>query len=153
VFHIPGGKDLYYQVCCRHRRPTVSSCRQCHLIDSVTSTLTLAPLGCGQVLGHAWDHETKDFKVVYRPLYHCGHKPDGYEAHIMAISHFSRWDTKFKRIPNSQVPKEALSRVLPGPFWADGEWEAGSWTTPNDLAPSSPKRVGLSGLGTRSHHP
>lgn len=24
-----------------------------------------------QVLGHAWDHEVKDFKVLYRPLYHC----------------------------------------------------------------------------------
>ena len=124
-----------------------------------------------QVLGHAWDHETKDFKVVYRPLYHCGHKVDSYEAHVLAVSHFSRWDTKFQRIPSSQVPREVLGRVLPGPFWADAEWEAGPWTVPVNLVTprsgllpgASPQpsvgqyleapKSGLSGVGTRSHFP
>lgn len=118
--------------------------------------------------------------MVYRPLYHCPHKVDGYEAHVLAVSHFSRWDTKFKRIPYTQVPAGALKRVLPGPFWADEDWEGGPWTQPVNLvtpraadttadnmgsaerSPMSPisvgqymqtPRSGPSELGTRSHFP
>ena len=58
-----------------------------------------------QVIGHAWDHEVKDFKVVYRPLYHCTAKPDRFEAHYMAVSHFSRWEEKFRKVPEEEMDK------------------------------------------------
>jgi hypothetical protein len=79
-----------------------------------------------QVLGHAWDHEVKDFKVVYRPLYHCEAKPGSFPAHTLAVSHFSRWEQKFARVRFdseaqfcARVPAEVRARILPGPFWHD----------------------------------
>ncbi|CAD7933350.1 unnamed protein product [Amoebophrya sp. A25] len=82
-----------------------------------------------QVLGHAWDHEVKDFKVIYRPLYHCTAKPDRFQAHYMAASHFSRWESKFNKVLLSTwedfetfIPPEVRKLVLPGPFWVDPEW-------------------------------
>ena len=75
-----------------------------------------------QVLGHAWDHQTKDFKVIYRPLYHCPSAVDRFEAHVLAASHFERWDDKFKRVPLSSLPAAAARLVLPGPFVHDPEW-------------------------------
>ena len=75
-----------------------------------------------QVLGHAWDHQTKDFKVIYRPLYHCPSAVDRFEAHTLAASHFERWDEKFKRLPFSHLPAAAARLVLPGPFVHDPEW-------------------------------
>ena len=55
------------------------------------------------LVGHAWDHEVKDFKVVYRPLYHCTAKEDRFEAHCMAVSHFSRWEEKFRPVPPAEL--------------------------------------------------
>ena len=75
-----------------------------------------------QVLGHGWCHETKDFKVIYRPLYHCPSAVDRFEAHVLAASHFERWDDKFKRVPLSSLPAAAARLVLPGPFVHDPEW-------------------------------
>ena len=75
-----------------------------------------------QVIGHAWDHQTKDFKVIYRPLYHCPSAVDRFEAHVLAASHFERWDDKFKRVPLSSLPAAAARRVLAGPFVHDPEW-------------------------------
>ena len=75
-----------------------------------------------QLLGHAWDHETKDFKVIYRPLYHCEAKSDSFEAHVLAASHFSRWEEKFQRVSYAEVPASVRAWVLPGPFVHDPEW-------------------------------
>ena len=75
-----------------------------------------------QVIGHAWDHQTKDFKVIYRPLYHCPSAVDRFEAHMLAASHFERWGDKFKRVPLSSLPAAAARRVLAGPFVHDPEW-------------------------------
>ncbi|KAK3286892.1 hypothetical protein CYMTET_5576 [Cymbomonas tetramitiformis] len=102
-----------------------------------------------QVLGHAWDHEIKDFKVVYRPLYHCVSEPARFEAHVLAVSHFSRWESKFNRVPLKTLPAAARRRVLAGPFTWDSKWPA----LPEHAA-SLPKGVrSRSGLGTRSHEP
>ena len=35
-----------------------------------------------QWLGDAWDHDSKDFKPCYRPLYSCDAKADRFEAHV-----------------------------------------------------------------------
>jgi hypothetical protein len=59
-----------------------------------------------QKLGEVWDHETKDFKVFYKPLYSCAAKPGSYEAHALATSTFERWTRKF--IPISQLPSDHL---------------------------------------------
>jgi len=48
-----------------------------------------------QFLGHAWDHETSDFKVLYVPLYSVKSKDSCYESHTVAVTHFKRWDEKF----------------------------------------------------------
>lgn len=98
-----------------------------------------------QMLGHAWDHEVKDFKVVYRPLYHCVAGCHRFEAHHLAVSHFSRWE-RFRRLDPDEVnslPPAVLSRLLPGPFWFDPDWDYDALTTP---VPTS-----RSGLGHRSH--
>jgi hypothetical protein len=57
-----------------------------------------------QKLGEVWDHETKDFKVFYKPLYSCEAKPGSYEAHSLAVSTFERWIRKF--IPISRLPSD-----------------------------------------------
>eukprot|EP00239_Pterosperma_sp_CCMP1384_P001642 CAMPEP_0197844766 /NCGR_PEP_ID=MMETSP1438-20131217/1742_1 /TAXON_ID=1461541 /ORGANISM="Pterosperma sp., Strain CCMP1384" /LENGTH=362 /DNA_ID=CAMNT_0043455729 /DNA_START=67 /DNA_END=1155 /DNA_ORIENTATION=+ len=102
-----------------------------------------------QVIGHAWDHEVKDFKVVYRPLYHCDAAKDRFEAHTMAVSHFSRWEEKFKRVPAHEIrrlPKSVTTLILDGPFDFDPEWSQCRRTLP-----ASPTISQRSGLGTRSH--
>jgi uncharacterized protein YqfB (UPF0267 family) len=50
-----------------------------------------------------WDHETKDFKVLYKPLYRCGSKPGSFEAHHLAVSTFIRWESKFIHLPNCRL--------------------------------------------------
>jgi hypothetical protein len=75
-----------------------------------------------QELGHAWDHETSSFKVIYRPLYHCEAKPNRFEAHALASSHFSRWEEKFQRVSLWSVPLSVRRLVLPGPFTLDPDW-------------------------------
>lgn len=51
-----------------------------------------------QKLGEVWDHETKDFKVLYKPLYCCNSKVGSFEAHHLATSTFERWEGKFTRV-------------------------------------------------------
>jgi hypothetical protein len=105
-----------------------------------------------QVLGHAWDHEVRDFKVVYRPLYHCTAQPERFEAHTLACSHFSRWEEKFRGplepAELSTLPEAVRALLLPGPFVSDPSWV---W----DLHTSAlPAGCGTrSGLGLRSHEP
>ena len=63
-----------------------------------------------QVLGHAWNHEKKDFDVVYRPLYHCDAAEGRFEGHVLAVSHFSRWDAKFERVADlATLPASAAA--------------------------------------------
>ena len=107
-----------------------------------------------QVIGHAWDHEVKDFKVVYRPLYHCTAKPDRFEAHYMAVSHFSRWEEKFRKVPDEEmdkIPKEVQEKILPGPFWKDDAWTLSAGTVKTSIGLKDEKTKNISGLGTRSH--
>eukprot|EP00439_Symbiodinium_sp_Y106_P033688 s442_g4.t1 len=75
-----------------------------------------------QVLGHAWDHFRRDFCVVYRPLYHCEAKEGSFEAHVLATSHFERFDEKFRRVDFDAMSMDARSLALPGPFWHDKFW-------------------------------
>ena len=100
-----------------------------------------------QLLGTAWDHEVKDFKVVYRPLYHCTAKEGRFEAHTLAVSHFSRWESKFKRVTDpAMMPAATADLLLPGPFAFDPLWGCSTAATPYLCC--GPNR---SGLGTRSH--
>lgn len=96
-----------------------------------------------QVMGHVWDHEAKEFKVLYRPLYHCEFKPDRFEAHVLAVSHFERWERLFRSCAVSSLPAEARARILPGPFYSDIDWSYNGDTTPAVATKS--------GHGTRSH--
>ena len=104
------------------------------------------------MLGHAWDHEVQDFKVVYRPLYHCSSKEGSFEAHVLAVSHFSRWEDKFVRVKGpdggfhsvpAALPAEARELLLAGPFVKDPQWGLPARTAPVDATES--------GLGHRSH--
>ena len=116
-----------------------------------------------QLLGHAWDHEVKDFKVIYRPLYHCPAAADRFEAHVLAASHFSRWDEKFRLLTPEEVaelPREVRSLLLPGPFWFDPKWTASGLTTPVPLMETADAGGQMqtrrhprtrSGFGRRSH--
>ena len=61
-----------------------------------------------QKLGEVWDHETKDFKVMYKPLYACGNKEGSFEAHHLAVSTFERWERKFTKVQDS----ETLSKII-----------------------------------------
>jgi len=99
-----------------------------------------------QVLGHAWDHEAKDFKVVYRPLYSCAAKPGRYEAHLLACTDFSRWEGKFERVADlTTVPPGAARLILAGPFALDPRWPYPDRTRPTAAS--------ARGLGARSHRP
>ena len=88
---------------------------------------------CGQYyqkIGEAWDHEVKQFKVVYRPLYHCPREAERFEAHYMAVSHFSRWEEKFRPCDVCDMDKTSLGYLLRGPFWRDPAWKVSSRTRP-----------------------
>ena len=102
-----------------------------------------------QVLGHAWDHEVKDFKVVYRPLYHCPASAGRFEAHALATSHFSRWESKFNRMDPAtlmaDLPPAAAALLLRGPFVHDPQWELSSAATPTGAPPGATR----SGFGSR----
>eukprot|EP00966_Prymnesium_polylepis_P316359 7309925-Prymnesium_polylepis.1 len=83
-----------------------------------------------QELGHAWDHEAREFKVIYRPLYHCEASHGRFEAHVLAASHFSRWEDKFKRVSAAELPAAVAAWLLPGPFFHDPEWTFASRSAP-----------------------
>ena len=113
-----------------------------------------------QVLGHAWDHEVKDFKVVYRPLYHCPAAKGRFEAHVLAVSHFSRWEDKFRQCTAEEIealPASVSSLLLPGPFWMDPLWTAPAITAPVPAGTDADGRPSQgstrSRLGRRSHDP
>jgi predicted metalloenzyme YecM len=103
-----------------------------------------------QILGHAWDHQIKDFKVVYRPLYHCAAAEGRFEAHTLACSHFERWDAKFRRLSPeevAQLPAPAAAMLLPGPFTFDPAWSHACKSLP--LPPGTASRSGVG--ASRSH--
>jgi hypothetical protein len=105
-----------------------------------------------QLLGHAWDHETKDFKVIYRPLYHCKAAEGRFEAHTLASSHFSRFESKFQAVSWAQVPNEAKAFVLHGPFSYDPSWSFSADSNPLPMHGASHNRSGIPSV-TRSHQP
>ena len=39
-------------------------------------------------------------------MYHCTAKPDRFEAHVLAVSHFSRWEEKFRKVDLKDKVKE-----------------------------------------------
>eukprot|EP00930_Biecheleria_cincta_P093040 TRINITY_DN83176_c0_g1_i1.p1 TRINITY_DN83176_c0_g1~~TRINITY_DN83176_c0_g1_i1.p1 ORF type:complete len:181 (+),score=32.54 TRINITY_DN83176_c0_g1_i1:24-545(+) len=117
-----------------------------------------------QALGHAWDHFRRDFCIVYRPLYHCDAKENRFEAHVLATSHFDRFESKFRRVEFAELDLPARSTALPGPFWMDKAWglpdrsaavqgaEAAKALQRDFLASSEGVRSETtSGYGTRSH--
>lgn len=65
-----------------------------------------------QKVGEVWDHETKDFKVLYKPLYTCGSKYGSFEAHHLAVSTFTRWKSKFKKV-NIQLEASEVLKCHP----------------------------------------
>eukprot|EP00933_Yihiella_yeosuensis_P032983 TRINITY_DN26678_c0_g1_i1.p1 TRINITY_DN26678_c0_g1~~TRINITY_DN26678_c0_g1_i1.p1 ORF type:complete len:377 (-),score=38.48 TRINITY_DN26678_c0_g1_i1:554-1639(-) len=104
-----------------------------------------------QEMGHAWCHEAKDFKVLYRPVYHCVAAEGRFEAHRLAVSPFPRWESKFRRLNASEVPAEIAAALLPGPFYNDPEWIFAEVSHPLPAA-SRHTRSAL-GSTTRSHEP
>ena len=101
-----------------------------------------------QRLGDAWDHETKQFKVVYRPLYHCEAACGRFEAHVLATSHFSRWEEKFKAVDTSSLPPAVAALLLAGPFVLDPEWQHERLSAPFPAGVSTSR----SGLACRRSH-
>ena len=68
-----------------------------------------------QKIGEVWDHETKDFKILYKPLYCCPSKTGSYEAHHLATSTFERWNRKFSLVRSCDIeslPAEVKSHVV-----------------------------------------
>lgn len=65
-----------------------------------------------QKLGEVWDHETKDFKVLYKPLYACGSKEGSFEAHHLAVSTFERWERKFTKVQDPETLSEVQKHFL-----------------------------------------
>ena len=110
-----------------------------------------------QKLGDAWDHEVKDFKALYRPCYPCGAKKGSYEAHVLAVSHYKRWDKGFVKVSYEDLDERGRSYVIKAPR----VWHDPAWPYPADVAPvasATPARVvattdaaTASGRGTRSH--
>merc|ERR1711957_23530 len=112
----------------------------------------------------AWDHFRRDFCVVYRPLYHCEAKTDRFEDHVLATSHFDRFDSKFRKISYYDLDMGAKAMALPGPFWRDDSWGLPHHTVPIQgtaevlaaqdefyTKAASLRTSATSGHGTRSH--
>jgi hypothetical protein len=127
-----------------------------------------------QKLGEVWDHQTKDFKVLYKPLYNCS--PEGgvglvgrFEAHMLAVSHFSRWQSKFEpnRVSAATIPAEAKSYLVdPAALSSGPTWSYLVETVPVEavaiptglsesghLPPINKNSATLSGWGSRTHDP
>ena len=64
-----------------------------------------------QKLGEVWDHEVKDFKVLYKPLYNCENKKGSFEGHHLATTSFERWNRKFQSI--NSLNNETENHPLP----------------------------------------
>lgn len=65
-----------------------------------------SPTKLYQFLGHCWDHETSDYKVLYVPLYKVKPKDSRYDSHTVAVTHFERWDEKFVRVEDTKLTEE-----------------------------------------------
>ena len=122
-----------------------------------------------QKLGEVWDHETKDFKIFYKPLYNCGSKVGSFEAHYLAVSTFERWNSKFHFVSDlSSIPAEVTPFIVPQ--IATAQLANGNTAFPlttnvipppiaankgSVQVPSLPSKIlgTSSGYGTRSHVP
>ena len=89
-------------------------------VPCVTTMTSIYTLGGKfyQKLGEVWDHETKDFKVLYKPLYCCGSKSGSFEAHHLAVSTFNRWELKFTQVTdeNVRLPSDVMKHLVPPTF-------------------------------------
>mmetsp|Transcript_21407 Transcript_21407/g.44569 ORF Transcript_21407/g.44569 Transcript_21407/m.44569 type:complete len:204 (-) Transcript_21407:36-647(-) len=65
-----------------------------------------SPTKLYQFLGHCWDHETSDYKVLYVPLYKVEPKDSRYDSHAVAVTHFERWEEKFVRVEDVKLTEE-----------------------------------------------
>eukprot|EP01060_Flectonema_neradi_P012923 TRINITY_DN19720_c0_g1_i1.p1 TRINITY_DN19720_c0_g1~~TRINITY_DN19720_c0_g1_i1.p1 ORF type:complete len:212 (+),score=18.93 TRINITY_DN19720_c0_g1_i1:51-638(+) len=106
-----------------------------------------------QVLGHAWDQETKDFTIVSRPLFHCKAQLDSHEAFLMMTSKSQFFESVSSY---DELPANAQDLALCGPFQYDPEWKYN--TVPTSLKNSTPavitpakSNISCSGFATSSH--
>ena len=100
-----------------------------------------------QWLGDAWDHDSKDFKPCYRPLYSCDAKADRFEAHVLAVRSFEKWEQMFAPCTYEELSLEARRFVVLEPnLLKDPDWPF-PWLT----SPVPPGATTDSGHGSRSH--
>ncbi|GMI05901.1 hypothetical protein TrRE_jg10647 [Triparma retinervis] len=78
------------------------------------AALILSIIALVKLLGHAWDHETSDFKVLYVPLYAVEHKDSRYDSHTVAVTHFERWEEKFVPVKDTLLTEEQRSHLWNG---------------------------------------
>jgi non-canonical (house-cleaning) NTP pyrophosphatase len=84
-----------------------------------------------QKLGEVWNHDVKDFVVLYRPMYHCSSKLKSFEAHVLAVRNFDDFERKFKPCSFGELSQEAKEYVLYQPScWMDKHWTFSSETAP-----------------------
>mmetsp|Transcript_8604 Transcript_8604/g.16892 ORF Transcript_8604/g.16892 Transcript_8604/m.16892 type:complete len:277 (+) Transcript_8604:2-832(+) len=53
--------------------------------------------------------------MLYRPLYDVKATKGKYERHVLAVTHFSRWDSKFNPVKPSEVPFKIFMKALFSP--------------------------------------
>lgn len=99
------------------------------------------------LLGYVWDHEVKDFKVLYRTLYECGAKAGCYEAHALAVSTFERWQARFRRVELDSLPSDVVT-ALRDPVLQGGPPALVGGAQAAQVTPS--RACTASGHGTRS---
>eukprot|EP01064_Diplonema_japonicum_P031840 TRINITY_DN5828_c3_g1_i1.p1 TRINITY_DN5828_c3_g1~~TRINITY_DN5828_c3_g1_i1.p1 ORF type:complete len:230 (+),score=56.49 TRINITY_DN5828_c3_g1_i1:46-690(+) len=112
-----------------------------------------------QVIGHSWDQTTKDFQVLYRPLFHCKAALYKHEAHLFGTAPLSYFGGEY--ISYQDLDLQARSLSLPGPFTYDPEWKLGdllppaalppSMCTPATVASPAESSITVSGNGTASY--
>lgn len=93
-----------------------------------------------------WDHETKDFKVLYKPLYCCHSKPGSFEAHHLAVSTFERWQRKFIPVSNCRLmdlPKNVQHHLVSSNCIS--RMTAGNESLPLESTPYAPSMMKSSG--------
>ena len=129
------------------RRNTDATVAEAFNTDPMEGAATPHVYVCGnkqyQLLSSVWDHETSDFKVLYKPLYHVDSKKGKYERHEYAVTHYSRWVEKFKRAQGPVREKEYLEL----------NWDGDRTTAAGGTLAKVVKAVGgktTSGMGTRA---
>ena len=106
-----------------------------------------------QIMGYAWDQDSKDFNIVSRPLYHCKAQLDSHEAFLMMTAKSSYFQSVASY---SELPSNAQDLALCGPFQYDPHWNYKS--VPRSIVKSKAAEIQpatsditCSGFGTSSH--